>query len=118
MLSISAVENSDAVTLTWTPPFTLDITDINPDIAGYCVDVVSSTSSATLHSECGINVTEFTYLRRPGSACTVYIFAVIPVNVVGNGTARAIMYHETANSKILMNSRSKQSREKKCNSPL
>ena len=78
---------SNTITLTWTPPFTLDITNIDPDIEGYCVDVVSTTSSATLHSQCEIIVTEFTYPFPPRSWCDEFSFVVTPVNVVGNGTS-------------------------------
>ncbi len=70
--------------LTWTPPFSLDILGVDPDITGYCVDVVSSTSSATLHSECNITRAEFTNLLLPTDSIQ---FTVTPVNVVGNGTA-------------------------------
>ena len=83
-LMLLVQDSRSTITLTWRAPFTLDISRIDPDIEGYCVDVISSTSSKTLHSECGITETEFTYPEPPG--CDGYTFTVIPVNIVGNGT--------------------------------
>ena len=81
------------VNLTWTPPFTLDIPGVDPDIAGYCVDVVNSTSSATLHSQCGINVTEYTFpLPHELRACDVISCIVTPVNVVGRGQSETTTF--------------------------
>ena len=87
--SLELTPGFNTTTLNWTAPFTLDITTVDPDIT-YCVDVVSSTSSATLHSECGITETEFTYPLPPRSWCDQYNFTVTPVNVVGNGTRNSI----------------------------
>ena len=56
------------ISLTWTSPFTLDITGVDPDIT-YCVGVVNSTSSSTLHSQCEITETEYEYPIPPDSAC-------------------------------------------------
>ncbi len=82
------------VFLTWTPPFSLDIPRVDPDITGYCVDVVSSTSSAPLHSECNITVTEFTYPLPHRSWCDEFTFIITPVNIVGNGTSSSLNYSQ------------------------
>ena len=74
------------VSLHWKPPFSLDITGVDPDIEGYCVDVISTTSSSTLHSQCGINRTEFNYSLPVGIVCEDHTYTVTAVNVVGNGT--------------------------------
>ena len=76
------------LSLTWTPPFTLDIPGVDPDITGYCVDVIDSTSSSLLHSQCGINRTEFRY----STPLTGAVFRVTPVNYAGNGTLLNISY--------------------------
>ena len=91
------VQNS-TISLTWTAPFTLDITGVDPDIT-YCVGVVNSTSSSTLHSECGITETEYEYPIPPDSACHDHMVTahVTPINVVGNGTSSTLtsqVYHE------------------------
>ena len=85
-----------AISLNWTAPFSLDITDVDTDIT-YCVGVVNSTSSSTLHSQCGITETEYEYPIPPDSACRDHMVAVTPVNVVGNGTLSTLslqVYHE------------------------
>ena len=78
------------ISLTWTAPFTLDITtNVGPDIT-YCVGVVNSTSSSTLHSECGITETEYEYPIPPDSACHDHMVTVTPVNPADNGTSSSI----------------------------
>ena len=77
------------VSLHWKPPFSLDITVVDPDIEGYCVDVISTTSS-TLHSQCGINRTELNYSLPVGTVCEDHTYSVTAVNVVGNGTRETI----------------------------
>ena len=84
-MSLSLTAMDRAISLNWTAPFSLDITDVKPDIE-YCVDVSDSTSSLTLSSLCGITVTEFSYPLPPDRGCHDYVFTVTPVNVVGNGT--------------------------------
>jgi hypothetical protein len=76
------------ISLTWTPPFTLDITLVKPNIIGYCVDIINSTSSLTLFSQCGINVTVFSHYKPLENT----VFVVTPVNIVGNGTQQNISY--------------------------
>ncbi len=89
------------ITLNWTAPFTLDISGVDPDIT-YCVDVVNFTSSATLHSECGINRTEFTYLVVSTNAgCDIIQFIVNPINIVGNGTTSTISYFGAEYRKLI-----------------
>ena len=87
-LKVSPDPCSSALYLTWTPPFTLDIPGVDPDITGYCVDVIDSTSSSLLYSQCGINRTEFRYFTPLAMA----VFRVTPVNYAGNGTQLNISY--------------------------
>ena len=82
--------HNSTISLTWTAPFTLDITGVDPDIT-YCVGVVNSTSSSILHSECGITETEYEYPIPPDSACHMYMFTVTPVNVAGNGELETLI---------------------------
>ena len=49
--SLSITASDSTLSLTWEPPFSLDITNIDPDITGYCVDVrdqLHHLSDATL----------------------------------------------------------------------
>ncbi len=76
--------------LTWTPPFSLNITNVDPDYT-YCVCVVNSTSSLVIHFKCGITVTQYYYIKSPRSTpCDTYTLTVTPVNIVGNGTSDSV----------------------------
>ena len=94
------VHDSTSITLSWMPPFTLDIEDIHPDIDGYCVDIVDSVSMTTLYSECGLNMTEFSYPIPPENGCRLYINTITPVNTVGNGTRSAVFYRGTTGGEL------------------
>ncbi len=79
------------ISLTWTPPFSLDIPGVDPDITGYCVGVVNSTSSLVIHFQCGITDTQYNYTVLPTSTpCDTYTFTVTPVNIVGHGTSAGV----------------------------
>ena len=92
--SLLVYTSLEMIFLNWTAPFSLDITVTAMDIT-YCVDVVNSTSSATLHSQCGITETQFTYPLPPINECDAYTFTVTPVNLVGNGTGNSVQYSLT-----------------------
>ena len=78
----------------------MDITGVDPDITGYCVDVINSTSSVTLHSECGSNTILFTYPTPENTNCTVVEFIVTPVNAVGQGGSAAESYIRVRSSRL------------------
>ncbi len=79
------------ISLTWTPPFSLNISNVDPDVTGYCVGVVNSTSSLVIDSQCGITDTQYNYTVSPRSTpCDNYTFTVTPVNRVGNGTSASV----------------------------
>ena len=73
------------ISLTWTPPFSLDIPGVDPDITGYCVGVVNPTSSLVMHSRCDVTNTQYNYTND--IVWDIYTFTVTPVSVVGNGTS-------------------------------
>lgn len=95
MTSLNYTEHNGYLTITWDPPHTLNITGVEPDIAGYCVKVVNSTSREILHFECEITETQFSYPTPPDADCHLYVFTVIPVNEVGNGSMSSILYAKT-----------------------
>ena len=76
--------------LTWSEPKTLNITDIEPDIAHYrvCYNITNHRADAGT-TACGITYTrEFMFLN-----VRVHIsFSVAAVNVVGEGNASTIMH--------------------------
>ncbi len=85
-LTATAIPRDSIISLTWTPPFSLNITNVPLDITGYCVGVVNSTSS-----QCDITDTQYNYTVSPGSTpCDTYTFTVTPFNRVGNGTSASL----------------------------
>ena len=74
-----------AFSLTWSPPFSLQITNADLLIT-YCVDVMAS--ERRLVSQCGIRETEFFFqLVCYQPTLTVNVLAVNPV---GNGTTATV----------------------------
>ena len=63
-------------TITWYPPFSLDLTDVNPDIV-YCVEVYNITCGRRdlINSDC--NMTEPSYTSRSDDAPNGYIYEYI-----------------------------------------
>ena len=98
--SLELTVQDSIISLTWLPPFTLDITSEDHDIRGYCVDVFNSTSKLLIYSESGISATLFQYPTPADSVCHNYMFTVTPVNVVGDGTSSIISYSEVETSKF------------------
>ena len=92
--SLSLTVQNSNYSLEWIPPFSLNITLIDPDIEGYCVDITSLTSTSVLHSQCGVNGTLFSYPIPSNDGCHDYEFTVTPVNVVGNGTTANLSHFQ------------------------
>ena len=92
IIQFENISTSDSdISLTWTTPFILNVEGFNPQLT-YCVDIVNYTSSSvTLHSECGITETAFTY-PIPHGYCHGYNFTVRPVAVVGYGDVITFSY--------------------------
>ncbi len=97
-LTATPIPLDSIISLTWTPPFSLDITGVDPDIT-YCVGVVNSTFSLAIHSQCGITDTQYNYTVSPNDIIcdAYYIFTVTPVNIVGNGTSTGVTEGELRN---------------------
>ena len=92
-LMVMNTSNGD-IKLSWTPPFTLDITDVDPDISNYTVYITNTNTSNTGTvsvaelDESGVVETEYTFTGLPGEdpdPCHVYQFSVSAWNVVGEG---------------------------------
>ena len=88
-LNIGGINNT--VSITWISP--------EGDVTGYCVDIINSVSSVTLHSQCGINVAEFCYTLLPDVGCYELIAKVTPVNIAGNGSSVAESYSPSEEGK-------------------
>ena len=55
----------------------------------------------TLHSECGINTTMFTYPKPSDTDCVVYSFSVTPHNIVGAGEITTEVYSGDIEGKFM-----------------
>ncbi|CAI8033355.1 hypothetical protein GBAR_LOCUS18816, partial [Geodia barretti] len=86
---LRATSNAGSVTISWSAPFSLDVTGVDPDI-WYSVLIYNVTDennpTAILCTDC-INITETHYTFTPDylSPCHVYNFSVIPLNGAGQG---------------------------------
>ena len=91
---LSKVESlvRDLMTLSWTAPFSLDLTNVDPDIV-YCVELYNITCGRSLLiSECG--VTETSYTNDALHSGYIYEYTVTPLsNVEGasNGTNNTVI---------------------------
>ena len=76
---------NSAIIVSWQPPPTLDLTDIEPDISHYDITVYNTYTS--YQSTVTVNETE--YMFQPDvltiDECTEYGFTVLAVNIVGRG---------------------------------
>ena len=89
--------------LTWAPPVTLNVIGTEPNVSSYCVNVFNTTSTTTLHSECDINETRFSYPMPSRSWCDLFVISITPVNEVGNGTRSTVSYIANVAGKITKN---------------
>ena len=85
--------SAPSISLTWTEPFSLDITGVDSDITCYCVEVVIDMLSSSTH--CGIDNTGFQYTFPPSRGChKSYLFIVAPINIVGIGLPANVSYFQ------------------------
>lgn len=99
--SLELIILNSSYSLEWEPPFSLDISSVDPDIEGYCVDI---TFSYTLLSQCGITDVSFSYTIPPDDGCHDYMFTVTPVNILGNGTQAVVTLSQGISSEVCTNS--------------
>jgi hypothetical protein len=86
-LMLSEADNKHMRKLSWDKPFSLDITDVDPDIECYnvCYSLVNTTAEK---SQCTcVNQTEYTFL----CVSVPLLFTVSAVNVVGEGEDSSIL---------------------------
>ena len=81
-----AFPQKDIIRLTWTPPFFLDITGVDPDI-WYRMEVYNVTSGRVPLTNHTLYKPEYNFTVPDPSPCDQFEFRVTPVNVVGNGTS-------------------------------
>ncbi|CAI8005721.1 hypothetical protein GBAR_LOCUS4371, partial [Geodia barretti] len=90
---LRVTSNASSVTISWSAPFSLDVTGVDPDI-WYSVLIYNvsdeNNPTAILCTDC-INITETHYTFTPDylSPCHVYNFSAIPLNGAGQGESSA-----------------------------
>ena len=94
--------NASSITLSWTAPFSLDVTDVDPDIL-YSVLISNVTDDEPIAVSCSecINITETHYTFTPDypSPCHKYNFTVLPLNGAGVGEpSQSILGQMTGNT--------------------
>jgi hypothetical protein len=94
----------EMILLSWTPPFSLDLTSVDPDIA-YCVDVYNITDGGPFHisSNCNILSPSYTFTVENPDPRDQFEFSVTPrSNVEGarNGTRSQITGRFSLQSKF------------------
>ena len=98
------VEMPEIILLSWMPPFSLDLTAVDPDIA-YCVDVYNITEGGLLHvsSNCNILSPNYMFTVENPDPMDEFEFTVTPrSNVEGarNGTRSQITGRFSLQSKF------------------
>ena len=79
-----------SILLIWTPPFSLDITGVDPDF-WYCVKVYNiSEGRAPLSTNCSVYEPQFCFTAMNHSSRDLFEFRVFAVNAVGNGTLTSV----------------------------
>ena len=79
-----------SILLNWTPPFSLDITGVDPD-HWYCVEVYYiSQGRAPLSTNCSVYESQFYFTAPNHSPCDLFEFTVFAVNQVGNGSVVSV----------------------------
>ena len=87
VVDLKTSSNATSVTISWTAPFSLDVTGVDPDI-WYSVLIYNVTDEPTAVpcTDC-ISITETHYTFTPDcpSPCHEYVFTLIPLNGAGQG---------------------------------
>ena len=88
-----AISEDFIISISWSPPFTLNVTGIEPDI-WYTVEVIDSTDNISSPTPCSsppyfncylLFGTNYTFYPDSPSPCNEYSFTIIPINGVGEG---------------------------------
>ena len=85
MLSLGPVYNLTVVFEDSSYNISWDAPNVKPHIT-YCINITNSSLDEVVVSECGINVTHYSF-QQDYDPCMEYTVTVIPVNGVSNGTS-------------------------------
>ena len=83
--------NASSVIVSWTPPFSLDVTDVHPDV-WYSVLIYNMTdeNSTTVNLCTDCIETNYTFTHEYFSHSHVYNISVVPLNGAGEGQSSTI----------------------------
>ena len=101
--SVTGLKATNGSTLNWTAPFSLDVTDVDPDI-WYSVLIYNVTDednpTAIPCTDCtNITETHYTFTPEDVSPCQNVSFSVIPFNGAGQGETSQNVTGYVLNSK-------------------
>ncbi|CAI8043109.1 hypothetical protein GBAR_LOCUS23920 [Geodia barretti] len=96
-------KKASSVTISWSAPFSLDVTGVDPDI-WYSVLIYNVTDENNPTAIPSANVTNTSYTFTPGSAtpCQKFLFSVIPFNGAGQGESSPNVTGYVINSSALI----------------
>ena len=85
--TLVATPLAGSILFNWAAPFSLNLTNTEPDIT-YCVNVYNSTGERTelVAGECALTETQYSFTEDVTSPCDTFTAVVTPVNRAGNGT--------------------------------
>ena len=91
-MNVIKVPSINAIIITWEPPFSMNLTNAEPDIV-YCVDIFNVTSNQRVEnhliSDCSVLDTQYTYILNDPDPTNAFEVKITPrSNVAGarNGT--------------------------------
>ena len=88
--NLTAHSQRASILLTWDPPFSLDITGVDPDL-WCCVEVYNISRGRTpLTTNCSVYEPQFFFTAPNRSPCDLFEFQVFAVNQVGNGSVTSV----------------------------
>ena len=94
VVDLRAWSNASSVTVSWTPPFSLNVTDVDPDV-WYSLLIYNMTDENSrtdnLCTDCmDINETNYTFTHEYFSHSHVYNIFLVPLNGAGEGNSSTI----------------------------
>lgn len=92
-VKVSLKVTPQTLQLTWEPPYSLDITDVDPDILNYTIYTLTYTIHSGNATETNMSIsannTQYTMVREHPQLCTVLEFKVSAVNAAGESNKSA-----------------------------
>ena len=79
-------KTNHSLLITWKAPFTLNITNTEPDVT-YCINILNISNGHNVVSVCNSTATEFLYTHTSEVLCHTSILkiTVTPINGAGQG---------------------------------